>query len=656
MSCKKCKCEVCSCIVNEQVKIAVNKIVQNPDEKGVVDIKVPTKTSDLINDSGFVQGGEGNSKIENIRVNENLVPIVNKVAQIYVPTKTSDLENDSDYTTNDKLNKEVQDRISADNLKLDKPTTVGNISEYPDVVVVDSLGNSAKAGASEFGKVKSVNGMVGDVIIKNPDLQNFGNGVPIYKGEENDIHKFKTISFEGDGIDVVTNDGDNGISIKISAIPENPSMRYFYVNQMYNGLEEDGSMGKPYKTLDNAIRAYVGTGTDVKPEYMNSGVITLLSNVDYYEKIKVNNLNLNGNGYIIYYKGLNPYFIDTEYLIDIVGKDATGELNENVNFTCENCKIYLETEGAIKHMSYQKREKASAMAFLGTLEVIDFSYKKYESSFTNVLKKDGTNATMFGIDVKKLANHHTNIPVIYSTGVDISGDGSLAIEDLIIESWANTMIKFEDTSANIKNLNVKFNIYRVPYGVLLDGRIPYHQPNLFTIDFLNTWTKIDNLNCNTSYYIDERDVDGYPMSANSMEAFIRLRKNNSRISKHTGTLIVNNFYVYGNITDNFIQLSKGVDMFLGNGALGSVTSKKGLIKLVPTNTSDQQAEFHFENSTIVDLKDVDGLVYTSPFSSVNGTMYTTYRGFQNDTEAKDAGLIRNNLYYNYVTKSYAKVE
>ena len=108
MRCKKCKCKACSCIVNEQVKISVNKIIQNPDEKGIINVKVPTKTSELINDSGFGQGGEGDSKIENIRVNSTLAPIVNKVAQIGVPTKVSDLENDSDFATKPYVNKEVE--------------------------------------------------------------------------------------------------------------------------------------------------------------------------------------------------------------------------------------------------------------------------------------------------------------------------------------------------------------------------------------------------------------------------------------------------------------------------------------------------------------------------------------------------------------------
>ena len=91
MSCKKCKCKVCSCIKNDVPKIAVNGVVQNPNEKSVVNIKVPTKTSQLINDSGFGQGnggGTGGQKIENLRVNGELVPIINKEAIMNVPTKT----------------------------------------------------------------------------------------------------------------------------------------------------------------------------------------------------------------------------------------------------------------------------------------------------------------------------------------------------------------------------------------------------------------------------------------------------------------------------------------------------------------------------------------------------------------------------------------
>ena len=89
-----------------------------------------------------------------------------------VVLKTSELENDSGYTTNFKLNQERSERISIDNLKVDKPTTDGTVISHPNIVGVDDLGNSAKLKATDFGKVKSVNGKEGDVILKTSDLQN----------------------------------------------------------------------------------------------------------------------------------------------------------------------------------------------------------------------------------------------------------------------------------------------------------------------------------------------------------------------------------------------------------------------------------------------------------------------------------------------------
>ena len=74
----------------------------------------------------------------------------NKIGDVIL--KTSDLENDSDYTTNNKLNKEIQDRISADNLKLDKPTT----NNTPDYVL---LADGSTAPKSDFGKVDTVMGV-----------------------------------------------------------------------------------------------------------------------------------------------------------------------------------------------------------------------------------------------------------------------------------------------------------------------------------------------------------------------------------------------------------------------------------------------------------------------------------------------------------------
>ena len=132
MSCKKCKCKVCSCIGNEQVKIAVNKIIQNPDEKDVVNIKVPTKTSDLINDSGFGQGGDGGGKIEEIRVNGVPAPIQGKIAIITVPTKTSDLTNDSNFVSKSYVDSHIINKNNPHNVTKEQ-LNLGNVDNTSDL-------------------------------------------------------------------------------------------------------------------------------------------------------------------------------------------------------------------------------------------------------------------------------------------------------------------------------------------------------------------------------------------------------------------------------------------------------------------------------------------------------------------------------------------
>ena len=131
MSCKKCKCKVCSCIKNDVPKISVNGIVQNQNENDVVNIKVPTKTSQLINDSGFGQGN-GGQKIEDIRVNGELVPIINKEAIMNVPTKTSNLINDSNFVTKPYVDTHIVNKANPHNVTKEQ-IGLGNVDNTSDL-------------------------------------------------------------------------------------------------------------------------------------------------------------------------------------------------------------------------------------------------------------------------------------------------------------------------------------------------------------------------------------------------------------------------------------------------------------------------------------------------------------------------------------------
>ena len=67
-------------------------------------------------------------------------------------SQESTLRQNQDAVLDNKITTEKTDRINADNLKLDKPTTTGSTISHPNVVGVDSQGNSAKLPAGDLGK------------------------------------------------------------------------------------------------------------------------------------------------------------------------------------------------------------------------------------------------------------------------------------------------------------------------------------------------------------------------------------------------------------------------------------------------------------------------------------------------------------------------
>lgn len=90
----------------------VGTFTANASEPSVVDITVPTKTSDITNDSGFITSADlptvGNgqitiqkngSTVDSFKVNQSSAKTIN----ITVPTKTSEITNDSGFITSSSL-------------------------------------------------------------------------------------------------------------------------------------------------------------------------------------------------------------------------------------------------------------------------------------------------------------------------------------------------------------------------------------------------------------------------------------------------------------------------------------------------------------------------------------------------------------------------
>lgn len=121
------------------------------------EINVDTSGKYLSNDGkkaywAEVQAGEEN-KIDKIEVNGVEQPIVDKTVNIGVPTKTSDLSNDSGYITNEALDGYAK--------TTDIPTKVGQLDNDAGYVNAEQAKNAAP--------VQSVNGQTGVVVIDVPE-------------------------------------------------------------------------------------------------------------------------------------------------------------------------------------------------------------------------------------------------------------------------------------------------------------------------------------------------------------------------------------------------------------------------------------------------------------------------------------------------------
>ena len=101
--------------------VKVNGVALTPVSKAV-DVIVPTKTSDLTNDgdgeSNFATEAyvaENGGKIDVIKVNGTAQTITNKAVDITVPTKTSDLTNDSNFQTDTEVDTAIDTALANGN-------------------------------------------------------------------------------------------------------------------------------------------------------------------------------------------------------------------------------------------------------------------------------------------------------------------------------------------------------------------------------------------------------------------------------------------------------------------------------------------------------------------------------------------------------------
>lgn len=101
--------------------VKVNGTALTPDAQKAVDVTVPTKVSDLTNDGDGTTGSEfatkayvdtNGGKIDKIKVNGTEQTIVNKEVDLTIPTKVSDITNDSNFQTDTQVSTSISTALA----------------------------------------------------------------------------------------------------------------------------------------------------------------------------------------------------------------------------------------------------------------------------------------------------------------------------------------------------------------------------------------------------------------------------------------------------------------------------------------------------------------------------------------------------------------
>ena len=139
---------------------------------------------------------------------------------------------------------------------------------------------------------------------------------------------------------VVLTETASTIDITLPII-EDLSIPNFIVNSAYTGTEELGTISKPFKNLPQALTAFVGTGSNINPQFPNA-VITIQKGMGY---VFTGNLNYNKLT-IVWEEGVdftsNPSTGD--FLLDYDTIVGTQELNINLTIK-EGTSIKLLKSG-----------------------------------------------------------------------------------------------------------------------------------------------------------------------------------------------------------------------------------------------------------------------------------------------------------------------
>ncbi len=280
------------------------------------------------------------------------------------------------------------------------------------------------------------------------NLSSVGDGTPIIKDiQENTSNIEIRVKASISNTIMITEDGDD-IRYEL-ATADTPS---FIVNSDYAGLEETGSIVKPFKNLQNALTAYQGSGTNLIPELVNDNII-----IDIQKDVNVfvgnlayDNLNL------ILRKGVTlnttPAFgehfldVDSDAILPPSMSAVSDSTPFTITITLEEGSDIVSTKKGIKNRGTNLNTggtTAKVINLLGDGNItIEDDVSVVSASIRNILDINSDNQVGFFNDgslahINLQCNLYSNNTQIYNVGLN----GKLNIRNNTI-SFGNGTVDF----------------------------------------------------------------------------------------------------------------------------------------------------------------------------------------------------------------------
>ena len=169
--------------------------------------------------------------------------------------------------------------------------------------------------------------LVSDLLINVGTETEEGNAV--YKGYDSSTKKHQFRRIISDNL-TIREDGDDLFIDYV--LPDLGGVKEFFVNNAYNGEDEEGSLVKPYKTIDEAVAQYIGNVDGetqysiLNPKSAGSRIVVQGGSSYFF----TSQLNINGllfevqSGATVYYRGTEDYMVDTRNLNALRTPETTG--------------------------------------------------------------------------------------------------------------------------------------------------------------------------------------------------------------------------------------------------------------------------------------------------------------------------------------------